>query len=56
MNVNYGLTFFHFNLREVDYVTNDSWASGGLYNSGNATDVAVDLDMKRTLSRGATHL
>jgi hypothetical protein len=52
MNEAYGLTFFHFNLRDIDYRTNNTWARGGLHDSPNATDQAIDMDMKRALRRG----
>jgi pregnancy-associated plasma protein-A len=52
MNLNFGLTFFHFNLREINYRTNNSWARGGRWDSQIDKEVAVDLEMKRELRRG----
>src|ERR1700759_5271171 len=52
MNLEYGLTFFHFNRRFIHYVTNETWAKGGIHDSDNATSRRIDLEMKRKLRRG----
>jgi Pregnancy-associated plasma protein-A len=52
MNLNYGLTFFHFNLLGIDYTVNNTWADGGVPDSEDPLSVQVDLEMKRKLRRG----
>jgi Pregnancy-associated plasma protein-A len=54
MNLNYGLTFFHFNLREVHYHMNISWARGGKADPlEDPAGSVIDLDMKRAMRRGS---